>query len=36
MIYKKEELAKLTVGTGETFITEMDTKDIKKMLKLRK
>lgn len=36
MIQSKEELAKLTVGTGETFITEMDTKDLKNMLKLRK
>ena len=36
MIQNKEELAKLTVGNGETFITEMDTKDLKNMLKLRK
>lgn len=36
MIHSKEELAKLTVGNGETFITEMNTKDLKKMLKLRK
>ncbi len=36
MIQNKEELAKLTVGSGETFITEMDTKDLKDMLKLRK
>ena len=35
MINKKEELAKLTVGTGESFITEMDTKDIKKLMTLR-
>ena len=36
MIHSKEELAKLTVGNGETFITEMNTKELKKMLKLRK
>ena len=36
MIQSKEELAQLTVGNGETFITEMDTKDLKNMLKLRK
>jgi SNF2 family DNA or RNA helicase len=36
MIHDKEELANLTVGTGESFITEMDTKDLKKMLKLGK
>ena len=36
MIHDKEELASLTVGTGESFITEMDTKDLKEMLKLRK
>ena len=35
MINKKEELAKLTVGNGETFITEMNTEEIKNMLKLR-
>ena len=36
MIHSKEELAKLTVGNGETFITEMNTEELKKMLKLRK
>ena len=36
MIHDKEELAKLTVGNGETFITEMNTEDLKNMLKLRK
>ncbi|WP_296882759.1 DEAD/DEAH box helicase [uncultured Methanobrevibacter sp.] len=36
MIHSKEELAKLTVGNGETFLTEMDSKELKKMLKLRK
>lgn len=36
MIHDKEELAQLTVGNGETFITEMNTKDLKNMLKLRK
>ena len=36
MIQSKEELAKLTVGNGETFITEMNSKDLKNMLKLRK
>ena len=36
MIQDKEELAQLTVGNGETFITEMDTKDLKNMLQLRK
>ena len=36
MINDKSELAKLTVGNGEKFITEMDTKDLKKMLNLRK
>ena len=35
MITQKEELAKLTVGTGESFITEMSTDEIKNMLKLR-
>lgn len=36
MIHDKEELAQLAVGNGETFITEMNTKDLKNMLKLRK
>lgn len=36
MIQNKEELAKLTVGNGETFITEMNTADLKNMLTLRK
>lgn len=36
MISKKEELARLTVGNEESFITEMSTKELKEMLKLRK
>ncbi len=36
MIQNKEELAKLTVGNDETFITEMNTNDLKNMLKLMK
>lgn len=36
MINDKNELAKLTVGNGETFITEMNTKELKNMLKLRR
>ena len=36
MIHSKEELAKLTVGNGETFITEMNNEDLKNMFKLRK
>ena len=36
MIHKKEELAELTVGNGETFITEMSNKDLEEMLSLRK
>ena len=36
MIHSKEELAKLTVGNGETFITEMNTEELKNMLKLKK
>ena len=36
MIYDKNELAKLTVGNGESFITEMNTNELKDMLKLRK
>ena len=36
MIHKKEELAQLTVGDGETFITEMDNNELKEMLALRK
>ena len=36
MIHKKEELAQLTVGDGETFITEMDNNELKEMLSLRK
>ena len=35
MIVKKEELAKLTVGNGESFVTEMSTAELKEMLKLR-
>ena len=36
MIHKKEELAQLTVGDGETFITEMGNDELKEMLSLRK
>ena len=36
MIEQKEELARLTVGNGESFITEMSNEDLKEMLKLRK
>ena len=36
MIHKKEELAQLIVGDGETFITEMDNNELKEMLSLRK
>jgi hypothetical protein len=36
MIHKKEELAHLTVGNGETFITEMGNDELKEMLTLRK
>ena len=36
MISDKSELAKLTVGNGEKFITEMDTNDLKAMMNLRK
>ena len=36
MIHSKEELAKLTVGNGKTFITEMNSEDLKNMFKLRK
>ena len=36
MIHSKEELAKLTVGNGETFITEMNTDELKEMMELRK
>ena len=36
MIKRKEELAQLTVGDGEKFITEMSTDDLKEMLSLRK
>ena len=36
IIESKEELASLTVGDGETFITEMNDDDLRKMLSLRK
>ena len=36
MIHDKEELAQLTVGTGEQFITEMNDKQLRDMFKLRK
>jgi len=35
MIKAKEELAEITVGTGENFITEMTNNDLKEMLGLR-
>ena len=35
MIHDKEELADLTVGTGEKFITEMNTSELKELLELR-
>ena len=35
MIKAKEELAEVTVGTGENFITEMNNSDLKEMLRLR-
>ncbi|MDR2623347.1 MAG: DEAD/DEAH box helicase [Methanobrevibacter sp.] len=35
MIKAKEELAEVTVGTGENFITEMNNNDLKEMLRLR-
>ena len=35
MITKKEELSKLTVGSGEKFITEMSSDEIKEMMMLR-
>lgn len=36
MIKRKEELADLTVGNGEAFITEMSSEELKEMLSLRK
>ena len=36
MIHDKKELAQLTVGTGEQFITEMNDKQLRDMFKLRK
>ncbi|RAP53673.1 MAG: hypothetical protein BZ138_00170, partial [Methanosphaera sp. rholeuAM270] len=36
MIHDKKELAELTVGSGEKFITEMNDKELKEMLTLRK
>jgi SNF2 family DNA or RNA helicase len=35
MLKAKEELAEVTVGKGENFITEMSSGDLKEMLKLR-
>ena len=35
MIQDKEELADITVGNGEKFITEMDTSELKELFKLR-
>ena len=36
MIHDKKELAELTVGSGEKFITEMSDNELKEMLKIRK
>jgi len=36
MIHDKKELAEITVGSGEKFITEMDDKELKQILSLRK
>ena len=36
MIHDKEELASLTVGSGEKFITEMNSDELKNLLTLRK
>ena len=36
MIQQKQELAEVTVGSGEKFITEMSNNELKDMLKLRK
>ena len=36
MIHKKEELAELTVGNGEAFVTEMSNKELKELMELRK
>ena len=35
MIHDKEELANITVGTGEKFITEMNIRELKELLDLR-
>ena len=35
MIHDKEELANITVGNGEKFITEMDTSELKELFRLR-
>ena len=35
MIHEKEELANITVGNGEKFITEMDICELKELLSLR-
>ena len=35
MIHDKKELAELTVGSGEKFITEMSDNELKEMLKIR-
>ena len=36
MIHDKKELAQLTVGTGEQFITEMNDSELRDMFNLRK
>ncbi len=36
MIESKKELADITLGTGENFITEMNNNELKEILKLRK
>ncbi|HIH35402.1 MAG TPA: hypothetical protein HA277_06455 [Methanosphaera sp.] len=35
MIHDKEELANITVGNGEKFITEMNIRELKELLSLR-
>jgi hypothetical protein len=36
MIHDKEELAQLTVGSGEQFITEMSDGELREMFNLRR
>ncbi|MBE6486411.1 MAG: helicase SNF2 [Methanosphaera stadtmanae] len=35
MLHEKEELANITIGTGEKFITEMNTSELRELLSLR-